>query len=293
MVALLLVLLAGLGAGGLLLAVRGRAVSVPPQAQRLAEVQRSTRRWRSLGLLAGVTVAVVVALQGGLGRGLLLACPLFGICVLGGVVAGELRVPAPAGPTRRAPLEVRSVGDYLPSWLGLAVAASALLFGVALVAGTATASPDDLGRAGRALVRQCSSLEADSAGPWPGSYYSYPLFVAVLAGAVPAMWALRRIVRRPRQDEDTVVDDALRRQTGEAVVAATGVLFAVPAAGLYLMGGSALLRIGCRPAWWAAAGWAAILLLPELLALVAWCTAVLVAPMVARRGPHPPAPAQR
>jgi len=179
---------------------------------------------------------------------------------------------------------VRRLGDYLPRRLASTVAATTALLGGALVATTLTGSPDDLGRAGRALVRHCSAALTESAGPWPGSYYAVPLTLAVVAGLLVAVLAARQIVRRPRPGEDSLTDDALRRRAVTAVVAATGILVAVPLAGISLVAASAMLGISCRPAWWTATGWALLALAPALVAQVGWCAAALV-PHKGRR-PH-------
>jgi hypothetical protein len=54
-----------------------------------------------VGLAVGVVVAVVSASTGSLGRGLMLAGPLLALCVLLGVVIGELRVTAPPRASER------------------------------------------------------------------------------------------------------------------------------------------------------------------------------------------------
>ena len=51
----------------------------------------------------------------------LLAGPVFGLCVLAGVAAGEISVRPTAGRTRTAAVEVRRVRDYLPRGLASAV----------------------------------------------------------------------------------------------------------------------------------------------------------------------------
>ena len=75
----------------------------------------------------------------------------------------------------------------------------------------AIGSADDLGRAGRSLTRACSALAVEGRGPWPGSFYAWPLIAVVLIGLVVAGVALLSVTRRPRQGEDSVLDDALRR----------------------------------------------------------------------------------
>ncbi len=244
----------------------------------LTQAARTTRRWRVAGLAAGVVVAIVSAQHDALGRGLMLAVPLCALCVLVGVVLGELRVAAPQGPLRSAALEVRRVRDYLPGRLTATVGTATGLLLVVLALTTATGSADDLGRAGRSFDRRCSAVLSGGTGPWPGSFYSVPLALLVVAGLLLAGVALRRVVRRPRQGEDTTVDDALRRQAAEAVVAACGLLVALPCAGVSLLTAAALHNHVCPPAGSSFAVVVLWALVPALVGLAAWCVGVLVAP---------------
>jgi hypothetical protein len=272
-------------------ASRRRSRALPPVlTARLTQAARTTRRWRVAGLAAGAVVAIVSAQQGALGRGLMLAVPLCALCVLVGVVLGELRVAAPQGPVRSAALEVRRVRDYLPRSLTATVGTATALLLVFLALTTATGSADDLGRAGRSFARRCSAVMAGGTGPWPGSFYALPLGFVVVVGLVLAGFALRRVVQRPRQGEDTTVDDALRRQAAEAVVAACGLLVALPFAGVNLLTASALHNHVCPPAGSSFAVVVLWALVPALVGLAAWCVGVLVAP--AGSGRPAPAPVQ-
>jgi hypothetical protein len=269
-------------------ASRRRSRVLPPVlTERLAQTARTTRRWRLAGLVAGVAVAIVSAQQGALGRGLMLAVPLCALCVLVGVVLGELRLSAPRGAVRSASLEVRRARDYVPQRLTTAVGTATALLLVVLSLTTATGSADDLGRAGRSFARRCSAVMGGATGPWPGSFYSVPLALVVVAGLLLAAFALRRVVQRPRQGEDAAVDDGLRRQAAEAVVAACGLLVALPFAGVSLLTASALHNHTCPPAGSSLAVVALWALVPALVALAAWCVGVLVAPAGSGR----PAPA--
>jgi hypothetical protein len=261
-------------------------------SERLRGAARTTRRWRIAGLVVGAAVGIGTAQQGALGRGLLLAVPLFALCVLTGVVIGELRVTAPQGPVRSADLEVRRVRDYLPRRLTTVVASATALLTLVMAFTTATGSADDLGRAGRTFARRCSAVMSSAAGPWPGSYYTVPLALVVLSGLLLAGFALHRVVRRPRQGEDRAVDDGLRRQAAEAVTAACGVLVAVPLAGVSVVAASALSNHTCPPAGSSAVAWALLLLMPALVVLTAWCVGVLVAPVGTGRPTAAPTPAQ-
>jgi len=270
---LLLLLLLLLLLAGTLAAARPRPVTALPT--RLVEVQRTTARWRNRGLLLGVVVAIVSAQVGTLGRGLMLAGPLLALCVLLGVVLGELRVTAPPLAERRAVLEVRRVRDYVPRRLATVVAASISLLTALLVTTTSMGSADDLGRDGRWLARQCSDVLSEARGPWPGTFYSVPLAVVVGLGLIVAAVALRQVVRRPRQGSDLAADDALRHRAAETVTAAAGLLVAVPFAGVALLAGIGLSGISCAPASWTALSTVLLLLVPVQLGLGAWCAGLL------------------
>jgi hypothetical protein len=204
----------------------------------------------------------------------LLAAPIFGACAVAGTLLGELTTLPPAGTVRRAELRVRRVRDYLPRWLSrIVVAGAVLLAGLATVT-TAVASPDDMGRAGRAL--SCASGAGH--GPWPGSYYTVPALLAVLAGLALTGLSLRRIVRRPRPAASTEADDALRRRSAEVVTAATGILVLVPLSGFALTAGAALYALAgnCGHAWWTAAGWTLNVLATLAFLATVRCLAVLL-----------------
>lgn len=259
--------------------LRSRGRVAVPREGRLAEVASTTGRWRLAGCVLGLVVAPATVGQGALGRGLMLAAPLFALCVLLGVVVGELRVRAPQGSTRSADLGVRRVGDYLPRGLGTAVAVATALLAALLAVGTALGSADDLGRAGRALSNACSAVSAQTRGPWPGSFYALPLAVVVLAGLVVAGLALARVVTRPRQGEDVALDDALRRSSASSVTAAVGLLVTVPLAGVGTFAASGLLGICAAPAWWTATGLVLLGAVPFALGLGVLCAALLLRPV--------------
>jgi hypothetical protein len=252
-----------------------RAVQV--SSPELEATAQTIGRWRVAGVAVGLVVGVLAAYQGALGRGLLLAAPLFALCVLAGVLVGELRIGAPGGPVRRATLEVRRIRDYVPRALSSAVVVAGVLLAVVLVSTTAAGSADDLGRAGRSLERRCSAVTGEGAGPWPGSYYAFPLAVVVLCGLLAAGVVLTRVVRRPLQSEDPAVDEALRRSAAGAVTAAVGLLIAVPLAGISAVAAAALSNITCRPEWWTVAANALAGLAVASLILAAWCASTLMA----------------
>ncbi|MGX6602096.1 hypothetical protein ACWKSP_08180 [Micromonosporaceae bacterium Da 78-11] len=277
---LLLLVLIGLAALAMLLLVSGvlgrSSAGSPPGT--LADSTRRVLAWRLAGLLVGGLAAYAAVQLDGLGRGLLLAAPIFGLGVLGGALLGEVTFPGPGGGIRRAQLRTRRAVDYLPRLLGpVVLAAAVVLFAVSGVT-TALASADDQGRS-RAL--QCTYDESTVVKlPFPGTFYAVPALAAVLAGLVLAALVLRRIARRPQLVERAAADDALRRRSAEAVAAATGVLVLVPLVGFALTAATGLTELGpmCDRAGWTVLGYA-LFATAGLAALTAcWCAAVLLMP---------------
>ena len=87
-----------------------------------------------------------------------------------------------------------------------------------LVIGAVTASsdPGKAGRAGRVLDVTCEGMRT-SLGPWPGLYYSGPMFAALAVGTPVCVWALRRITHGQG-------DDQQRRDRAWAITGAWGLL---------------------------------------------------------------------
>jgi hypothetical protein len=267
----LVVAAAAVGAGHL--ALRSRAQAVAEAGVPVAVVRRTTM-WRWSGIAVGVLAAGTAALSGALGRGLLLAAPLFGLLVLAGVLAGELSVRAPAGRTRRAAIAVRRVGDYIPRGLACSVAVATAALGALLSTTTATGS-------GRVLVLRCSAAMTQSHSPWPGAFYSIPLTIVVLGGLTAAVLALRQVARRPRPGDPAALataDDLLRRRAATAITGACGVLVTIPLIAVSLVTVGGLLAISCRPGWWNAAAWPLLALVPGWMAVLAWSGLAVLAP---------------
>jgi hypothetical protein len=244
---------------------------------------RQAAGWRWAGLGLGVVVAAMTTATASFGLhnlGAMLSPTVFGLCVIAGVIVGELRaIPRRTG-VRTAALRTRTVGDYLPRRLSGVVATSALGLGALLVTTTLMGSADDQGRAGRFLFRQCSPERSVASGPWPGSFYSVPLAIAVMVGLLGAAVALRTVVLRPRSGANAdlvAVDDVLRRRSAEAVVAATGVMVAASLSGVAFVAGISLHRIVCAPASWTILGVALLAVGALMLLLASWCLALLLA----------------
>ncbi|MEU1965890.1 hypothetical protein ABZ541_19395 [Micromonospora sediminicola] len=260
--------------------LRGHPSRRPPNDPRQRAIRRTTR-WRWVGVAVGATLGVAVAAADPLDLGALLAAPVFGICVLVGVLIGEASVAPPGGPTRTAALEVRTVRDYLPRRMSRAVAVAAVGLLALLVVTSANSGPDDAGNPGRALELRCPPTTAEEHGPWPGAFYSVPLAVVVLLGLVVAYVVLRNIVRRPRPGgtpDLIAVDNASRRRTARAVTGAVGILVGLPLAGVAATASWALLSTACGPAWGRPVGWFLLVAWPVVIALTVWWTTAVLVP---------------
>ena len=282
----LLLVLALLGAGSVVL---WRTGSTPPAPDAGPLLRRASRRSLGAllaGALLGLVVAVVVAQHGALGRGTALAVPAGMLALLVVVAAAEATVRPAPGPVRSTSLRTRRVRDQLPRALGAAVGGALLLLAALLATTTALGSPDDLGRAGRSLTHVCTDaagavVGSASRSPWPGSFYSAPIAAMTVVGLLTAAVALTAITRRPRIGGTVdleAADDALRRRSGETVVAAGGLLVGVPLGGCTALAGMALLGHGCAPASWTALAVVVLVVAAGAAVLLAWCTGVLLAP---------------
>ena len=259
----------------------------PNQHPGVVTVARHTRVFRLLGALAGLLAAVALAMAGDawLGRVMLLAPMAVGAGALLGVIVGEWTARSPLPLARTASLRRRTLGAVLPRSSAVQLGVGVVGVVAVLITGSLMASPDDLGRPGRALTRVCTAVQdgqivelASSRGPWPGSYYTIPAALAVLVVLVLATVAARVVVGRRRPSaEDAALDDQLRRWSVMSVAAATGVTLRLTAAPLALAMAMILfqnVRFGdCRYAWdrplsWVLLGLAGYWLVTGLTALV-------------------------
>jgi hypothetical protein len=232
-------------------------------------------KWRMTGILAGTIGAAVSVRTPDLGRGILLAAPVFGLGVFVGALAGELTRRGPAGAVRKAGLRVRRTVDYLPHNLSVVVVLSTVVLAAVATITTVAGSADDQGRAGRALACDGAVI-----GPWPGSYYTVPVLAVVLAGLLLAGFTLRRVVRRPQPAELAATDDVARRRSGEVITAATGILILVPLFGIALSAGMQLdiAADPCGVRWWNGAGQALSAVGLTAFGAAAWCGACVLLP---------------
>jgi hypothetical protein len=241
---------------------RTRREPVAPVGEPLRPAATRAFMWRSAGLLLGVIVALRLAFAppSWLGLGLAVTAPALALCILLGVLAGELSGYTSRGPARSATLSARSVRSYLPSVATRWTAGLTVVLAGLLTATTATGSPDDQGRAGRSLTVLCGGgvgeLSSSSYGPWPGLFYSAPIGGGTLAGLIAGGVVLHRIAHRPRPGAEVEgPDDALRRRSSRMVMSAAGLLVATSLTGAALFAGSAMINVDCAPVWLTALGW--------------------------------------
>ena len=272
----------------LVLLVIGGVTLISRVSHSTADLPREvSREWllvltvRVLASVVGVAAAIATYASGSYGRGPMLALSAFGGCVLLGTALGETLVRPRRDPgVRSASLTPRRVRDYLPVTAvpvaGMAGATFALL-----VFTTVTAD----GGPGLERGLACATATMSSRHtPYPGSYYSLPLALALVAVLGVAAVAARQVVARPRgMAPDSSDDDLLRRSSLDVVVAATGCAVGAPLFGICLVAGGALrslstARPSCAPEWYGPVGGVLLVLslVPFVLTLV--CLARLALP---------------
>ncbi|GAA2068478.1 hypothetical protein GCM10009801_16760 [Streptomyces albiaxialis] len=189
--------------------------TVPFESRFLEHVDRYAR-WS--GLAIGTVTAHQLATMGSVDitMPLVFAITAFGLCAVGGVLLGDALTLPPQEAVRTATLAPRLVRTHVPPRMTPLLLVQAACLITLLLAAMATASPDRKGGAGRAITVTCEGVPA-SLGPWPGLYYSGPMFAALAVATPACLWALRRIAHGPG-------DDQQRRNRAWAITGAWGLL---------------------------------------------------------------------
>lgn len=257
---------------------RTRLLADPATHPGLLRLDRTTLAARWAGLVAGLLGAGVLAGAQPHGRGLLLAPAAVAVGLAAAHVVAELVAWRSARSPGVASLETREPWRYLPrgalTVLGAALAVLAAL--LVWCRSRQNTEPDEVGTVGRQFTwRSADGLSGGGSGPFPGSYYSFPLAVVLAVMLLLAAVGLLLVLHRPRNGADPVVvavDDQVRARTAEALAATCVVGVAgslVPAA---LLAGFAVLHRSVL------AGGALLALCFVSLAVLAWALAALLVP---------------
>jgi len=225
---------------------RSRAITFDEERYPgLAALRRATLSSRYVGIAGGVIVFFAIAALGRFGQGLFIAPAAAGAVIIAAIVVGQQLTYTRARTAGIAGVERRQLGDYLPDRLAT-IAAVLLLVLVAVAAWSTLAATSDESGLARAFTHSCTTQLWDQAGyheeahlvastPFPGGYYTAGMAIGILAVLALAWLGLVATTRRPRNGADPElvrVDDALRRQTAEGIVAALGLVVATTLAGL-------------------------------------------------------------
>lgn len=224
-------------------------------------------RWT--GLLVGVPAACWLSPLIGV-DGILYAIPVFGLCAVAGVLVGDALTGPRRGAVRTAGLTPRRVRDYVPPRMTRLLLGLAAVLLLLLTVAAAVASPDDLGRAGRALTLTCRGA-TESAGPWPGLYYGLPMLASLAVSTAACGWSLRRIATRPG-DEQSRYDRTL------AIVAAWGLVVSSSLLGAASTASGALMSVTCDGTAGTVANWALWPMSLLALIVVPWCLFTIISP---------------
>ncbi|MFF3613745.1 hypothetical protein [Streptomyces sp. NPDC002580] len=191
--------------------------TVPLQSRFLGHADHYAR-WSCLAIGIVAAQHLVVMDSGDITMPLVFAITAFGLCAVGGVLLGDALTLRPLEAVRTASLAPRLIRDQVPPRMTplLLLQAASLVTLLLIGAVTASSDFDRTGTAGRVLVVTCEGMPA-SLGPWPGLYYSGPMFAALTVGTSVCVWALRRIAQSPG-------DDRQRRDRAWAITGAWGLL---------------------------------------------------------------------
>lgn len=266
---------------------RSRAITFDEERYPgLAALRRATLRSRYVGIACSVIVFFVVAALGRFGQGLFVAPSAAGVVVIVAILMGQWLTYTRARTVGSAGVERRQVGDYLPARLRTIATALPLVL-VAVAAWTTLAATPDASGLARAFTHPCTTHLLDqeqvhfsTSTPFPGGYYTAGMAIGILAVLALAWVGLVATTRRPRNGADLElvrVDDALRRQTAEGIVAAFGLVVATTLAGLCYAAAVTVGAEACTAAY-VLGSWALAAVALVALALSLWFAVIVLVP---------------
>ncbi|WP_406835240.1 hypothetical protein ACICHK_01755 [Streptomyces sp. AHU1] len=243
-----------------------------PFQRRFLEHADHYARWS--GLAIGVIAAQVLSTLGDVEfeQRVVFCITAFGLCAVAGVLLADALTLVPQDVVRTASLAPRLVRDHVPPRMGplIALQGVSLTVLLAIAAVTASVDPDRIFSTGKVVVVTCNGMQA-SLGPWPGLYYSLPMFGALAVATPTCVWALRRIAHGPGGEQQ-------RRDRAWAVTGAWGLLVSSQQLYAVLMVSVSLTDTGCAGAMGALTFWVFYPLALLNLFTVAWSLVTLVVP---------------
>lgn len=196
----------------------------------------------------------------------------FGLCAVAGVLLADALTLVPQDAVRTASLAPRLVRDHVPPRMGPLIALQGLSLTVllAIAAVTASVDSDRIFTTGKVVAVTCNGMRT-SLGPWPGLYYSLPIFGALAIATPTCVWALRRIAHGPGLEQQ-------RRDRAWAVTGAWGLLVSSQQLYAVLMLSVSLTETGCAGVMGVLTFWVFYPLALLNLFTVVWSLVTLVAP---------------
>ncbi|MDX3633531.1 hypothetical protein OG920_26595 [Streptomyces europaeiscabiei] len=240
-----------------------------PLQHRLLDHADHYARWS--GLAIGLVVAQELSTLGDVEfeQRVVFCITAFGLCAVAGVLLADALTLRPQEAVRTASLAPRLVRDHVPPRMGPLIALQGVSLVVLLVI-TASVDPDRVFSAGKVFTLACNGMRVTT-GPWPGLYYTLPMFGALAIATPTCVWALRRIAHGPGEEQQ-------RRDRAWAVTGAWGLLVSSQQLYAVLMVSLALTETGCAGVLGVLTFWVFYPLALLNLITVVWSLVTVVAP---------------
>ncbi|MFF9041453.1 hypothetical protein ACF090_38975 [Streptomyces sp. NPDC014892] len=249
-----------------------------PLQDRLLDHADHYARWS--GLAIGLVVAQALSTFGHIEfeQRVVFCLTAFGLCAVAGVLLADALTLRPQEAVRTASLAPRLVRDHVPPRMGPLIVLQGVSLVVLLVITAATASgdPDRMFITGKVVDVTCNGMRA-TLGPWPGLFYSLPMFGALAIATPTCVWALRRIAHGPGEEQQ-------RRDRAWAVTGAWGLLVSSQQLYAVLMVSVSLTETGCAGTLGAITFWVFYPLALLNVFTVAWSLVTVVAPRAVEDG---------